>query len=94
MAFKFGRQQLGKPTPASIGFKITIISVICPVIILWLTTATYIPNIVSNITSSILSLIVALANVLKPFFGVNVEENSIPTEDVKEVEDKPVINNN
>lgn len=89
MAFKFGRQQIGKPTPASIGFKITIISIVCPVIIIWLGTASYIPNKWSNIFSSLLSLLVALANALKPLFGVSVEAKTVPTEEVKEVEDKP-----
>ncbi len=88
MAFKFGRQQIGKPTPASIGFKITVISVVCPVIVIWLGTASYIPNQWSNILGSILSLFVAVANALKPLFGVAVEESTIPTKDVKEVEDK------
>ncbi len=86
--FKFGRQQIGKPTPASIAFKITVISIVFPVVIIWLGTASYIPNSWSNIISSILSLLVAVANALKPLFGVAVDSKSVPTEDVKEVEDK------
>lgn len=87
-SFKFGRQQIGKPTPASISFKITVISVVCPVIQIWLGTASYIPNYLSNIFISVLGLFIALANALKPLFGVSVEEPTVPTEDVKEVEDK------
>lgn len=89
MAFKFGRQQIGKPVPASIGFKITLISIICPIVQTWLGTASYIPNYVSNIIISILALVIALSNALKPLFGVTVDNDSVPTEDVKEVEDKP-----
>lgn len=89
MAFKFGRKQLGNPTPASIGFKITLISIIAATVQMWLGTANYIPNVVSNILISILGLIIALTNALRPFFGVQVDEKKISTEDVKEIEDKP-----
>lgn len=90
MPFKFGRQQIGKPTPASIGFKIMIISVVAPVIQVWLGTASYIPNTVSNIIISILALIIALSNALKPLFGVDIPKDEVvPVQDVKEVEDKP-----
>lgn len=87
--YSFGRKQIGKPTPASVGFKILVISIVAPIIQVWLGTAAYIPNHVSNIIVSILALIIALANGLKPLFGVDVPESSVPTEDVKEVEDKP-----
>lgn len=88
MAYKFGRKQIGQPTPASIGFKITVISVVCPVIQIWLGTASYIPNFWSNIFISVLGLFIALSNALKPLFGVALEDPTVPTEDVKEVEDK------
>ena len=87
--FKFGRQQIGKPTPASIGFKIMLVSIIAPIIQVWLGTASYIPNTVSNIIVSLLALIIAIANALKPLFGVDVPTETVPSEDVKEVEDKP-----
>lgn len=87
--FKFGRQQIGKPTPASIGFKIMLVSIIAPIIQVWLGTASYIPNSVSNIIVSLLALIIAIANALKPLFGVDVPTETVPSEDVKEVEDKP-----
>lgn len=88
MAFKFGRRQIGRPTPASVGFKIMLISVVAPIIQVWMGTANYIPNKWSNIIVSVLALIIALANALKPMFGVEIEQSKIPTEDVKEVEDK------
>ena len=87
--YSFGRKQIGKPVPASIGFKITLISIICPIFQTWLGTASYIPNYISNIIISILALIIALSNSLKPLFGVTVENESVPTDEVKEVEDKP-----
>ena len=87
--FKFGRQQIGKPTPASIGVKIMLVSIIAPIIQVWLGTASYIPNTVSNIIVSLLALIIAIANALKPLFGVDVPTETVPSEDVKEVEDKP-----
>lgn len=89
--YSFGRKQIGKPVPASIGFKITLISIICPIFQTWLGTASYIPNYISNIIISILALIIALSNAFKPMFGVTVENESVPTDEVKEVEDKPEI---
>lgn len=89
MAFKFGRQQIGKPTPSSVAFKIMVISIVCPIIQGWLATANYIPNWISNILVSVLALIIALSNALKPMFGVDLPERDVPKEDVKEVEDKP-----
>lgn len=89
MAFRFGRQQIGKPTPASIGFKIMVISVVAPTLQIWMGTASYIPNFISNIIISVLALIIALSNALKPLFGVDVPEKTVPAADVKEVEDKP-----
>jgi hypothetical protein len=90
MAFKFGRQQIGKPTPASVGFKILVISIVAPIIQVWMGTASYIPNNISNIIISILALTIAVSNALKPLFGVDVPDKSVPSKDVKEVEDKPV----
>lgn len=87
--FKFGRQQMGKPTPASIGFKIMLVSIIAPIIQVWLGTAWYIPNNTSNIIISILALMIAISNALKPLFGVDVPNETVPSEDVKEVEDNP-----
>lgn len=89
MAFKFGRRQIGKPTPASIAFKITVISVIAPAIQIWLATATYIPNKWSNIIGSLLGLVILISNALKPLFGVEIKSNEVPIEKVKEIEDKP-----
>jgi hypothetical protein len=90
MAFKFGRQQIGKPTPASVGFKILVISIVAPIIQVWMGTASYIPNNISNIIISILALTIAVSNALKPLFGVDVPEKNVPSKDVKEVEDKPI----
>lgn len=90
MGYSFGRRQLGKPTPASIGFKIMVISIVAPIVQVWLGTASYIPNYISNIIVSILALMIALSNALKNLFGVDVPEDTIPAKDVKEVEDKPI----
>lgn len=87
--YSFGRKQIGKPTPASIGFKIMVISVVAPVIQVWLGTASYIPNNISNILISILALIIALSNALRPLFGVDIETKNVPSDSVTEVEDKP-----
>lgn len=89
MQTSFGRKQLGKPVPASIAFNVMLISAISAVIQAWLLTATYIPNNISNIISSLLALVIAVSNAILPFYGVNVSSDTVPTDQVKSIEDKP-----
>lgn len=91
MGYTFGRKSIGKPTPASISFKIMVISVVCPAIQVWLGTAAYIPNGISNILISVLGLLILLSNALKPLFGVDIPEKTVPSKDVTGVEDKPEV---
>ncbi len=86
---KFGRQQWGKPTPAKIGFIVMLVSAIAGGLQLWMGTASYIPTKISEILQSILGLIIMLANILRPFFGVPVDSKTVPADKVTEIETDP-----
>lgn len=83
---KFGRQQLGKPTPANIGFAVTIINVIAGAVQVWMMSAKFIPAHVSEVIGGFLGLVILLSNALKPFFGAHITEDTVPVEEVREVE--------
>lgn len=83
---KFGRKQLKNPTPASWSGGINAFTVILGVIIAWLGTATYIPSNWITISQSIGGLLLALANGLKPFIGVNISSSTVPTDSVNTIE--------
>lgn len=88
MAIKFNRAQLNNPTPASVSFKINIAIAVFSALGGWVGTASFIPAKPSTIIQSVLSLLVLISVTIKPFFGVTVDNATVPTEDVKEVEDK------
>lgn len=71
---KFGTKQLKNPTPLSRSKPIDIFSGIAGVVIGWLGTAPYIPSHVTNVLVSVLGLLISVAQVLKPFWGVPAEE--------------------
>lgn len=86
---KFNRAQLKNPTPASVSFKINVGIAIFSAVGGWIGTAGFIPAKPSTIIQSILSLLVLICVTIKPFFGVDPVPDSVPSEDVKEVEDIP-----
>jgi hypothetical protein len=84
---KFGRKQIGKPTPASLNFWVRVITVICSTAIGWLSTTSDLMGPKSlKLTMGILGLVLALCNGLAPLFGVQVKEEDVPVEDVTAVE--------
>lgn len=85
----FKRNNFGKPTPAKIEFRLKIYVVVTSLVVTYLQTATYIPALPKEISTGILSLTVAIATSLVPFFGVHVEESTVPTEDVASIETEP-----
>lgn len=85
---KFNRSQLRNPTPASVSFKINIGIAIFSAVGGWIGTAAFIPAKLSTILQSVLSLLVLICVAMRPFFGVEPTPESVPSEDVKEIEDK------
>ena len=92
MAIKFNRAQLSNPTPASVSFKINIAIAVFSALGGWVGTASFIPAKPSTVIQSLLSLFVLIAVTIKPFFGVEPTSDSVPKEDVKEIEDKEPSN--
>lgn len=87
MAVKFGTNQISNPTPTKLSRGVLIFTVVASVVVAWIPTASFITAASGTVVQSILGLIVALINALKPFFGVQVEAGIIPTENVTEAQD-------
>lgn len=87
-AVKFGRKQIGNPTPASLNFWVRVVTVICSTAIGWLSTTSDLMGPKSlKLTMGILGLTLALCNGLAPLFGVQVKDEDVPIEDVAAIED-------
>ena len=85
---KFGRKQLGNPSPANISSIIAVFTVIASIVATWVGTANFIPAKPSTIIQSLLTLLIAIANGVKPFFGVETNQQRVDVEDVTEMETK------
>lgn len=84
----FGKTGMSMPTPSWVAFWIDIFSAVAGVLITWLLTASYIPSNVSNIIGSILGLLLSIAQVIKPFFGVANAPSKVPVEEVTAMDEK------
>lgn len=83
---KFGRKQLGNPTPSGVAFKLNIAIAICTATSGWISSVAFIPPKPSTITSSLLSLVVLILMGVKPYFGVENTGKEVPIEDVAQME--------
>lgn len=84
----FGSKQYNNPTPAKVNNIVAAISAISGVIVAWLQTADFIPETPKEIISGILGLAIGLSQAIRPFFGVEVTADTIPTEQVKSIDTK------
>lgn len=84
----FGTKQYSNPTPANVNNIVSAISAIGGVLIAWLQTATFIPDNTSEIISGIVGLIIGIAQGVRPFFGVEVTQSEVPTEQVTAIDTK------
>lgn len=87
MTIKFNAQQLKNPTPATVSNIVAVSSVILGVFIGWLGTQNIIMPHWTAILSSISGLLLAILNGLKPFFGVQPTQDSVPIEKVTAMDD-------
>jgi len=85
---KFGRKQLGNPSPANISSIIAIFTVVASIVATWVGTANFIPAKPSTIIQSVLTLLIGIANGIKPFFGVETNQQKVDVDDVTEMETK------
>jgi hypothetical protein len=85
---RFNLNQLNNPTPAKIdrGFKIFI--GIAGVLVGWMPTSNVVPTSIQEVITPILGLLISIAVVLAPLFGIEVDRKSIPTSDVTTMENK------
>jgi len=88
MAVNFGRSQLKNPTPSGLSGWVKASTVIIGILIGWIGTAPFIPANISTNIQSILGLLLAIGNGLLPFFGVETEKETIPINEVSEMENK------
>lgn len=84
----FGTKQYNNPTPANVNNIVSAISAIAGVLIAWLQTVTFIPDKTVEIISGICGLIIGLSQVVRPFFGIEVTADSVPSEQVKSIDTK------
>lgn len=83
--FKFGRKQIGNPTPSGVNFWVRVFTVVATFFVGWMGTNTIIgPHTQAGI-SSILGGMVGLANLLAPLFGVPIS-GSVPASVVTAIE--------
>jgi hypothetical protein len=85
----FGAEHFSKPTPASISRFVTIMSVVLGTFLLWINSDdNLLPEHATHVVSSLSALIIALCNAIKPFFGVEVTQSSIPTDQVTSIKNE------
>lgn len=82
----FGTKQWNNPTPASANNSVGAISAIGGVLIAYLQTANYIPGNIVDIVTGIIGLVIALSQAVRPFFGVHIESEVVPTDQVTAID--------
>lgn len=85
----FGVPSLKKPTPKKWSNAIDIFTAVAGAVSGYVITAEFIPSSVSNIIGSILGFFITIAQVIKPFIGVNVAQEEVPIEQVEVIDDNP-----
>ena len=79
---KFGTSQLGNPTPSKVNLYVRVFTVVAGVFMGWMSTNNIIGPITQSYIGSILGLLIGIINAVAPFFGINVSEPTVPTEQV------------
>lgn len=80
----FGLNQLGNTTPKHITNYIAVLSAICSGIIAWLQTVDFISEHSIKVITGICSLVIVLAQAVRPFFGDDNPANTPYFEPTKE----------
>lgn len=82
---KFGASQLKNPTPTKWSNAIQVFTVVGAIVLAWVGTATFIPLGTASVLQSILGLLIGICNGLKPFLGIETNEQNVPIEQVGEM---------
>lgn len=87
---KFGRKQIGNPTPASINFWVRVWTVAGGVLLTGMESFPFhtVSGVIESTIKWFLGLTIALGNALAPLFGAEVgSSKTVPIEDVKVMEE-------
>ena len=83
----FGLNHRNKPTPAKVKIIAGFITGVIGAFIAWTSTNDLLPPKIENIITSILGLILSLIPLTVPLFGVNITGDTVPTENVTEIDE-------
>lgn len=83
---KFGTSQVKNPTPSKINLWVRVFTVAAGVFMGWMSTNNLIHPVTQSYISSVLGLGIGLCNGIAPLFGVQVNGDTVPTEDVKSID--------
>lgn len=88
---KFGRRQLGNPTPQGTSVMMDFYAGLCGIVAAFITTAKFIPHDWSDPISTILTgLCIPVLLYMKRFFGVQIQQTSIDIDKVAEIKQTEV----
>jgi len=83
---KFGTKQLSNPTPSKVNLWVRVFTVAGATFMAWMATASVMGPNTKDVVNQILGLLLGLANGLAPLFGVEINGQSVPAEDVTAVD--------
>lgn len=89
----FGLNHRNKPTPAKVKIIAGVITGVIGAFIGWTSTNDLIPPRIENIITSILGLILTIIPLIIPLFGVDVPGDTVPTENVTEIDETTLSKN-
>lgn len=88
---KFGLNQYGKPTPQRMELLFDLLTTLTSILAGFFTAASFISHNVSDIVTSILTLlIVPSLQALKRFFGADITDKKVSIQDVKVIDDSKI----
>lgn len=71
--YNFGKSELRNKTPQGVSAVIDITTAVCGGLVTWLQSTDLVPVKPSSIISSLLGLIIIVAQAIKPFFGEKIK---------------------
>jgi hypothetical protein len=83
---KFGTSQVNNPTPSKINLWVRVFTVASGVFMGWMSTNNLIHPVTQSYISSVLGLGIGLCNGVAPLFGVQVNSDTVPKDDVKSMD--------
>lgn len=86
---KFGTSQVNNPTPSGINLWVRVFTVVSGAFITWMAMTNLMgPNTKVEV-AGVIGTITTIINGLAPFFGVDIQSRSVPTDKVTAIDTKP-----